>query len=143
MQKIITVGFLTAILTLAAAETGAADRESDSSVSRQADVVRAVGVVRYFHPHDAGTEIDWNRVLMDGFRSADGESDDTTFAGALAAPLYKVAGGISHQTGADAVPPATGRGSDRAPSTSKRSKVYFHLGGSRHQVHATSAANSV
>jgi len=38
---------------------------------------------------------------------------------------------------------AAGRGSDRAPSTSKTSQVYFHLGGKRHHVHTTSAANNV
>lgn len=104
MRSMLFSSILTVTLTLATAATAFADSTSRASVSREADVVRAVGVVRYFHPHDAVTEVDWNRVLQEGFRLADSESDDDAFAAALATLLGRVGDGISPRSGADTSP---------------------------------------
>lgn len=66
---------------LACASDSASD--SDHVLARQVDVVKAVGVVRYFHPHDAVTVVDWNSVLLEGFDLAERVGDDTAFAEAL------------------------------------------------------------
>lgn len=74
----------------------AADSESDSerSLARQVDVIRAVGAIRYFHPHDAVTVVDWNRVLQEGFELADASAGDDEFAASLAELLGQIGTGI-------------------------------------------------
>ncbi|MFU8878552.1 MAG: hypothetical protein ACNA7E_10455, partial [Wenzhouxiangellaceae bacterium] len=106
MRSILYFWFLGTILTSLVTATVAADSAPHSSVPREADVVRAVGVVRYFYPHDAVTEVDWNRVLLEGFRLADqhSESSDAAFARSLAELLGQVGDGISHRSDADGSP---------------------------------------
>ena len=104
MRNILFSGLLAGAFTLLVAATATADTSSKNQVSREVDVIRAVGVVRYFHPHDAVTEVDWNRVLMQGFSLAEEDSDDAAFAKALAGLLGGLGEGISHHSGNDAAP---------------------------------------
>lgn len=89
---------LASSVLLAADEPG-----GDRHIQRQADVVQAVGLVRYFHPHEATEVVDWNSVLLQGFALADAESSDPEFAGALAELLGGVGAGIAHFAPGDEV----------------------------------------
>jgi len=51
-----------ALTPVSAAASNAVDKRSLDQI-RLAQVTEAVGVVRYFHPHEAVTIVDWNRVL--------------------------------------------------------------------------------
>jgi len=70
------------------------DSRSDRVLDRQTDVVKAVGIVRYFHPHEAVTVVDWNRVLLDGFELAEGSGSDRDFAESLVDLLGQTGSGI-------------------------------------------------
>lgn len=63
-------GFLSAalrLLVLGFGLTASGLTSASSAIDRQLDVIESVGVVRYFHPHDGVTHVDWNRVLYEGF----------------------------------------------------------------------------
>lgn len=107
MRNILFSAVLVCVLTWIATAAANADVDSHQSISRQAAVVRAVGVVRYFHPHDAVIEVDWNRVLTEGFALVDrsDEDDDATFSKELAALLGRLGNGIVHRDGSDGTPP--------------------------------------
>jgi hypothetical protein len=95
-------GFLSAVLPplgLGFGITVSSLADASSTMDRQLDVIESVGVVRYFHPHDGVTNVDWNRVLHEGFRLADGSGSDEEFAGALVELLAQ-----------------TGRGNVRVPA---------------------------
>jgi len=64
--------------------------------ARLAQVTEAVGVIRYFHPHEAVTAVDWNRVLYDGFELALHPGDDAEFSASLARMLGAIGSGITH-----------------------------------------------
>lgn len=64
--------------------------------ARLAQVTEAVGVIRYFHPHEAVTVVDWNRVLHDGFELALRSGDDAEFSASLARMLGAIGSGITH-----------------------------------------------
>ena len=64
--------------------------------ARLKQVVETVGVIRYFHPHEAVTVVDWNRVLNDGFELALGAEDDAAFSESLARMLGSIGSGIMH-----------------------------------------------
>lgn len=96
----------------------AADQaEFDRHMQRQADVVRSVGLMRYFHPHEVTEVVDWNSVLLQGFALADAESSDQAFASALAQLLAGLGAGIAHFAPGDEVaePAALECGPDDAP----------------------------
>ncbi len=90
--------------SLASSVLLAADEpDGDRRIQRQADVVRSVGLVRYFHPHAATEVVDWNSVLLQGFALADAESSDPEFASALADLLGGLGAGIAHFAPGDEV----------------------------------------
>ncbi|WP_376695170.1 S41 family peptidase [Wenzhouxiangella sp. EGI_FJ10305] len=72
----------------------AADSDSDGLLARQVDVVEAVGAIRYFHPHDAVTVVNWNSVLLEGFELAEQSSDEDDFSASLAQLLGQIGTGI-------------------------------------------------
>lgn len=60
------VALVLALVLPGAAGAGDTAPALDRLTLREADVVEAVGAVRYFHPHDAVTVVDWNHVLLEG-----------------------------------------------------------------------------
>lgn len=66
----------------------------DLKLQRQADVVRAAGVVRHFHPHDAVEAVNWNGVLLEAFSLADRAGSDEEFAAGLADLLGSLGTGL-------------------------------------------------
>lgn len=70
------------------------DSVTDRLTVRQADVVRTVGAIRYFHPHDAVTVVDWNHVLQEGFELAESSESDADFSESLAELLGRIGTGI-------------------------------------------------
>lgn len=63
-------------------------------IDREAAVVRSVGVVRYFYPHESTELVQWPAVLQEGFELAATAADDETFAQELAALLSLLGDGI-------------------------------------------------
>lgn len=88
------VVFLTATVAMKS-NSALAESNPDRLLARQADAIEAVGVVRYFHPHDAVTVVDWNSVLLEGFRLAETAGDDATFSESLAGMLGQIGSGIT------------------------------------------------
>lgn len=72
----------------------ASDVDERSGIMRDDNVVQAVGLVRFFHPHDAVEGVDWNAVLLEGFSLAGREGSDADFAAALADLLAGLGTGI-------------------------------------------------
>lgn len=85
-------GFRFILLCLAVPLAAAAS--ASTITDRQIDVIESVGVVRYFHPHDGVTRVDWNRVLHDGFVLAADAGSDEDFAKALVALFAPIGTGI-------------------------------------------------
>lgn len=93
MTRWVAVAIAAFLVHASMARTDSAD-PSDATLDRQTNVIEAVGVIRYFHPHDAGTVVDWNRVLLEGFELAERSADDETFAKALSDLLAETGSGI-------------------------------------------------
>lgn len=89
----VAAAIATCLLTFGAARADSTEPD-DPVLARQADVVEAIGVVRYFHPHDAVTLVDWNRVLLEAFDRAEQAADDASFAGMLTDLLAGIGSGI-------------------------------------------------
>ncbi|MGY6554046.1 MAG: S41 family peptidase [Wenzhouxiangella sp.] len=112
-----TLTILLAAMLLTPALLLADQADLGRNIQRQADVVRAVGLMRYFHPHEATEVVDWNSVLLQGFALADAESSDAEFARALAELLTGLGDGIAHFAPGDEAeePAALDCGPDDAP----------------------------
>ena len=65
-----------------------------SPTHREANVVQAIGLVRYFHPHETTEVVDWNDVIMKGFDLADADTSDAEFSIGLANLLKGFGNGI-------------------------------------------------
>jgi len=72
------------------------ESQVNRQVNRQADVVRAVGLIRHFHPSDAVEEVDWNAVLGMSFELASTHQSDAEFTAELARLLGGLGSGIEH-----------------------------------------------
>jgi C-terminal processing protease CtpA/Prc len=72
----------------------AKDVDERSDIMRDDNVVQAVGLVRFFHPHEAVEAVDWNAVLLEGFSLAGKKGADADFAAALADLLAGFGTGI-------------------------------------------------
>lgn len=90
---------ITLALVSVPAHTAAENLTRSSNPERLAVATEAIGVVRYFHPHEAVTVVDWNRVLSRGFEQALADTDDAEFSMALAGLLSEIGSGISHIEG--------------------------------------------
>lgn len=116
-MKLSTLNISLAAMLFAPALLVADQADLGRNIQRQADVVRAVGLLRYFHPHEATEVVDWNSVLLQGFVLADAESSDPEFASVLAELLTGLGSGIAHfAPGEEAnAPVALDCGPDDAP----------------------------
>jgi|GEM_PF-2234796 len=85
-----------AVLLLPNSTLGVSAEEQVHDRARLIEVIKAVGVIRYFHPHEAVTVVDWNRVLQDGFELAVHSRDDAEFSASLARMLGAIGSGITH-----------------------------------------------
>lgn len=85
-----------AVLLVPNGALGVSAEEQGLDRGRLAQVVETVGVIRYFHPHEAVTTVDWNRVLHDGFELALRSGDDTEFSASLGHMLGSIGSGITH-----------------------------------------------
>lgn len=72
-----------------------AGKPAQERIERESDVVRAVALVRHFHPHDAAEAVDWNAVLLRGFELASSEATHQAFAAGLAELLAPLGAGIT------------------------------------------------
>ncbi len=106
-MKAFLLALLGAFLALPATSQAAAARADDELRARQAEVVRTIGVVRHFHPHDAVVEVDWNGVLLEAFLLAEREQSSPGFADELFALLDQVAPGLKRTPGGEARPELT------------------------------------
>jgi len=88
-----------AVLLLTNSALGVSAEEQDQDRNRLIEIIEAVGVIRYFHPHEAVTVVDWNRVLHDGFELATHSGDDAEFSASLARMLGAIGSGITHNPG--------------------------------------------
>ncbi len=68
--------------------------EHEPGLAREANVIKAVGLMRFFHPHDAVEAVDWNAVLLEGFVLAEDADNDKAFAQSLTDLLGDLGAGI-------------------------------------------------
>ncbi|MBY6205190.1 S41 family peptidase [Halomonas denitrificans] len=95
--------FITSVfVVLAGAAFASSEDQQAPIVDREIDVVRAVGVVRYFHPHEAVTRVDWNHVLHRGFELAAADTTDEEFARSLRRWLAPIGRDIARVAADDA-----------------------------------------
>ncbi len=95
--------FITSLLlSFAASASSASEDVSAQVLDREADVIRAAGVLRYFHPHEGVTRVDWNHVLHRGFELAAEDTSDEEFARSLRRWLAPIGRGIVRVEARDA-----------------------------------------
>lgn len=85
---------------------GETEISAQSLLARQTDVVQSVGIVRYFHPHDDVSSVDWNKVLLSGFDIAETARNDQEFSSQLAGMLSGIGHGVSQLPGGSFKPVA-------------------------------------
>ena len=108
--------------SMRAAETSAAD---DRAVENLAAFARVYGYVRFFHPSDQASEVDWDKVGVLGAAAVRGAADSTALRAALLRVFQPIAPCLSL---ADSAPP-TVVGESPAPPAAGGRLTYWQYGG--------------
>lgn len=75
-------------------KAGETDEKIDSSIERKATMIKAAGLIRYFHPHEAVEEAEWEEVLLVGLEYARSAETDEEFLAQLNELLTPIGEGI-------------------------------------------------